>query len=178
MEVRPSRYQLIAKPFHLTAAPLFPDPLQWHHKERDGVSNHQPHDCLFNRLSKAQIKENIKAPSHWPLWGNTPVNGEFPAQRACYAENVSIWLRHHDMNVFNQQQYETLSMNPNAMTVTYQLIYCHFINRHDDVIKWKLFRRYWTFVRGIQRSPVISPHKDQWRGALRLLWSAPEQPVE
>ena len=24
--------------------------LQWHHNERDGVSNHQPHDCLFNRL--------------------------------------------------------------------------------------------------------------------------------
>ena len=33
---------------------------------------------------------------------------------------------------------------------------------HDDVIKWKHFPRYWTFVRGIQRSPVNSPHKGQW----------------
>ena len=24
--------------------------LQWRHNGRDGVSNHQPHDCLFNRL--------------------------------------------------------------------------------------------------------------------------------
>ena len=28
------------------------------------------------------------------------------------------------------------------------------------------FPRYWPFVRGIQWSPVISPHKGKWRGAL------------
>ena len=38
--------------------------------------------------------------------------------------------------------------------------------RHDDVTKWKHFPRYWPFVRGIHRSPVNSPHKSQWRGAL------------
>ena len=37
---------------------------------------------------------------------------------------------------------------------------------HDDVIKWKHFPRYWPFVLGIPRSPVNSPHKGQWRGAL------------
>ena len=37
---------------------------------------------------------------------------------------------------------------------------------HHDVIKWKHFRHYWPFVRGIHRSPVNSPHKGQWRGAL------------
>ena len=37
---------------------------------------------------------------------------------------------------------------------------------HDDVIKWKHFARYWSFVRGIHRSPVNSPHKGQWCGAL------------
>ena len=37
---------------------------------------------------------------------------------------------------------------------------------HDDVIKWKLFPRFWPFVRGIHRSPVNSSHKGQWRGAL------------
>ena len=30
---------------------------------------------------------------------------------------------------------------------------------HDDVIKWKHFPYYWSFVRGIPRSPVNSPHK-------------------
>ena len=37
---------------------------------------------------------------------------------------------------------------------------------HDDVIKWKHFPRNWSVVRGIHRSPVNSPHKGQWRGAL------------
>ena len=41
-----------------------------------------------------------------------------------------------------------------------------FFFKHDDVIKWKHFPRYWPFVRGIHRSPVNSPHKGQWRGAL------------
>ena len=37
---------------------------------------------------------------------------------------------------------------------------------HDDVMKWMYFPRYWPIVRGIHRSPVNSPHKDQWREAL------------
>ena len=43
-------------------------------------------------------------------------------------------------------------------------------NYHDDVIKWKTFPRYWSFVRGIHRSVVNSPYKGQWC----LLWSALE----
>ena len=35
-----------------------------------------------------------------------------------------------------------------------------------DVIEWKPFSRYWPFVGEIHRSPVNSPHKGQWRGAL------------
>ena len=43
---------------------------------------------------------------------------------------------------------------------------------HDDVIKCKHFLRYWPFVREIHRSPVNSPHKGKWRGALMfsLIW--------
>ena len=67
------------------------------------------------------------------------------------------------------------------VTKTYSLYYCSldvvtnngcstspFIIQynHDDVIKWKNFPRCCPFVRGIHRSPVSSPHKGQWRGAL------------
>ena len=41
---------------------------------------------------------------------------------------------------------------------------CQFL--HDDFIKWKQFPHYWTFVRGIHQSPLNTPHKSQWRGAL------------
>ena len=39
---------------------------------------------------------------------------------------------------------------------------------HDDVIKWKHFPCYWSFVRGIHRSPLNSPQRPVtwWRGAL------------
>ena len=43
---------------------------------------------------------------------------------------------------------------------------CFFMQVQNYVIKWKHFPRYWPFVRGIHRSPVNSPHKGKWRGAL------------
>ena len=43
-------------------------PLQWRHNEHDGVSNHQPHDCLLNRLFRRR-SQKIKAPRRWPLCG-------------------------------------------------------------------------------------------------------------
>ena len=55
-------------------------------------------------------------------------------------------------------------ISPNQL---YRTTYCRARSGyiHDDVIKWKHFRRYWPFVQGIHRSPVNSPHKGQWRGA-------------
>ena len=43
--------------------------LRWRYNGRDGVPNHQPHDCFTQPFIRAQIKENIKAPRHWPLCG-------------------------------------------------------------------------------------------------------------
>ena len=48
---------------------MYTYPLQLRHNECDGVSNHKHHDCLLNRLFKAQITENVKAPLRWPLCG-------------------------------------------------------------------------------------------------------------
>ena len=93
--------------------------LHWHHNGHDGISNHQPHDYLLNRLFRCGSKKTSK------LWGVnvqsreyrhvdtrlktgtllyftllcvtrlcagiSPVIGELPTQRASYAENVFIW---------------------------------------------------------------------------------------
>ena len=69
--------------------------LQWRHNERDGVSNDQPHDCLLNHLFRRRSKKTSKLCVTGLSEGNSPVTGEFPAQRASNAENVSIWWRHH-----------------------------------------------------------------------------------
>ena len=70
--------------------------LQWRHNERDGVSNHRRLDCLLKRLFRRRSKKTSKLPVTGLCEGNSPVTGEFPAQRASNAENVSIWWRHHD----------------------------------------------------------------------------------
>ena len=62
---------------------------------RDGVSNHQPHDCLLHRLLGRRSKKTSKLCVTGLCVGNSPVTGEFPTQRASKAENVSIWWRHH-----------------------------------------------------------------------------------
>ena len=69
--------------------------LHWRHNERDGVSNHQPNDCLLNCLFRRRSKKTSKLRVTGLCAGNSPVTGEFPAQKASYAENVSIWWRHH-----------------------------------------------------------------------------------
>ena len=73
--------------------------LHWRYNERGGVSNHQPHDCLLNRLFSHRSKKTWKLLVTGLCEGNSPVTGEFPAQRASNAEKVSIWLRHHDMTM-------------------------------------------------------------------------------
>ena len=70
-------------------------PLQWHHDECDGISNHQPHDCLLNRLFRHRSNKTSKFHITGLCAGNSPVTGEFPAQRANNVENVSIWWCHH-----------------------------------------------------------------------------------
>ena len=70
--------------------------------------------------------------------------------------------------------------DPVVMSVAYRLLLSSYydpdlsqplrnhdvISLHDDFIKWKHFPCYWPFVQVIHWSPVNSPHKGQWRGAL------------
>ena len=69
--------------------------------------------------------------------------GEFPAWRASYAENVSIWWRQSVSN-----QFGTMLSNKQFLQSGH--------DNHDDVIKWKHLPRNCAV-------PVNSPHKGQWR---------------
>ena len=73
--------------------------LRWRHNGRDSVSNLQPHDCLLNRLFRRRSKKTSKLRVTGLCVENSPGTGEFPAQMASNAENVSIWWRHHEMSV-------------------------------------------------------------------------------
>ena len=74
--------------------------LRWRHNDHAGVSNHQPHGCLLNRLFRRKSKKTSKLRVTGLCAGNSPGTGEFPAQMASYAENVSIWWRHHVSSIW------------------------------------------------------------------------------
>ena len=53
------------------------------------------HDSLLNRLFRRRSKKTSMLRVTGLRVGNSLGTGEFPAQMASYAENVSIWWRHH-----------------------------------------------------------------------------------
>ena len=65
--------------------------LRWLHNGHDSVSNHQPLGGLLNRLFRRRSKKTLKL----RVTGLCAGTGEFPAQMASNAENVSIWWCHH-----------------------------------------------------------------------------------
>ena len=69
--------------------------LRWRHNGRGSISNHQPHLCSLNRWFRRRPKKTLKLRVTGLCAGNSPGTGEFPAQMASNAENVSIWWRHH-----------------------------------------------------------------------------------
>ena len=52
--------------------------LHWHHNDPDGVSNHQHHGCLLNRLFRCRSKETSKLRVTGLCVGNSPGPGNSP----------------------------------------------------------------------------------------------------
>ena len=69
--------------------------LQWRHNERYGVSNHQPRDCLLNRLFRRRSKKTSKLRVTGA--GNSPVQANSPHKGLITRKNISIWWRHHEI---------------------------------------------------------------------------------
>ena len=83
--------------------------LQWSHNELDGISNHQPHDCLLNRLFRCRSKKTSKHRVTGLCEGNSLVTSEFPTQRASKAENGSIWWHHVTRETWGHFSIKSLS---------------------------------------------------------------------
>ena len=86
--------------------------LRWRHNARDSVSNHQPHDCFLNRLFRRRSKKTPKLRVTGLCVGKSPGTGEFPAQMASNTENVSIWWRHHELNLHKNALIIFISIVP------------------------------------------------------------------
>ena len=73
---------------------FFVNLLQRRHDKRERVSNHRRLNCSLNRLFRRRSNEASKLRVTGLCEGNSPVTGEFPAQKVSNAETVSIWLHH------------------------------------------------------------------------------------
>ena len=83
--------------------------LRWRRNGHGGVPNHQPYHCLLNRLFGCKSKKTSKLRVTGLCAGNSPGTGEFPAQMASNAENVSIWWRHHVVTIWRPLDDRLLS---------------------------------------------------------------------
>ena len=100
----------------------------WCHNGHDGVSNHQPHDYLLNRLLRRRSKKTSKLRVTGLCVGNSPGTGEFPAQMASNAKNVSIWWRHHVVRVLREWSVDYPHKGP---------IMLRAFSWHDDAWSWQ-----------------------------------------
>ena len=66
---------------------------------------HQPDKSLLNRPCRRRSKKTSKLCVTGLCARNSQVTGEFPAQMASNAENVSIWWRHHVTGHFQINRY-------------------------------------------------------------------------
>ena len=129
---------------------LRPSSLQWCHIERDSVSHHQHHDCLPNRLFRHRSKKTSKLRATGLCAGNSPVTGEFPAQRASNAENASIWWCHNviciRMPITGKTDFISVAVSHSARDYVHNLSWDQFmawlsntaiiIRHHSETGRW------------------------------------------
>ena len=104
------------------------------------MASESPTSPLFTQpFIRAQFIENIKTLRHWPLCG--PVTGEFPAQMASNAENISIWWPHHDTKWNASVIVHTQSITQRTYVMVTSLlrqndVATSFWRNNDVIIKW------------------------------------------
>ena len=84
--------------------------LEWRHNGRDGVSNHQPHDCLLNRSFRCRSKKTSKLCVTGLCTGNSPDNSshKWPVMRKMFPFDDVIMVASIDPSHSASHQYTTM----------------------------------------------------------------------
>ena len=108
--------------------------LQWRHNERDCVSNQWRLDCLLNRSLSHRSKQTSKLRVTGLCEGKPPATGGFLSHTASNAENVSIWWRHHVINISDIIPSNDVSWQSNEYSHTSMRVYWRL--RTHKQCKW------------------------------------------
>ena len=134
-------------------------------------------DCDGAQIKSLVFKEDIHCP---PILWNHPGSASvlLYLNSAIFQRNLAVAIFEHIENVFIYTNTIFMCFNFGVAKWCLKKLAPFKDNKmdalqgwshkHDDVIKWNHFPRHWPFVRGIHWSPVNSPHKGPWRGALIL----------
>ena len=125
--------------------------LPWRHNEHDSVSNHQPHECLLIRLIGADQRKHQSSASLAFVRGihRRPVNSPHkgPVTRKMFPfDDVIMYCYYHICPRYFLIEDPPLHASPRHQMETFSALL--------------------ALCEGNHRSPVDSPHEDQWRGAL------------
>ena len=135
--------------------------LKWRHNDHDGVSNHQPHGCLLNRLFTRRSKKTSKlrvtglCVGNSPAPVNSPHNG--PVMRFFLVDDFIMLLK---TEIYNWEEFQLLLqayffyyflLNDTSETLNANLIkwrhphpmviYCVFF---QSMSKWIGLMSYWV----------------------------------
>ena len=101
----------------------------------NGISNHRRFDCVLNRLFRRRSMKTWKIHVTGLCEGNSPVTGEFPAQRPVTRIFFSIWWRHHEQSCTLNHQYNAVSW---LAVISIQMTSSQ--DDEDSQARWSLLR--------------------------------------
>ena len=158
---------------------------QWRHNGRDSVSNHQPHDCLLNRLFRRRSKKTSKLRVTGLCVGNSPLTSEsrhkWPVTRRMFPfDDVIMILNsapkvlflHFGSSIFTNEEWTNdcyifqtstfnLSFYMTGRLCSYSWTYLSWYNmmvQHDATQQYILeYRSYCLYWFEVSASVISSP---------------------
>ena len=100
----------------------FDKSLQWRHNEHDSVSNHQPHNCLLNRLFRRRSKSLafvrgihwwlVNSPNKWPV-----MRKMFPFDDVIIFSSKFRWLTWYMITLWTFKMSDDISQSISVLRV-------------------------------------------------------------
>ena len=127
-------------------------PLRWRHNDHAGVSNHQPHGCLLNRLFRRRSKKTSKLRVTGLCVGNSPgpVNSPhkgpvtrkmFPFDDVIMTPTRRCEVSHREQSPISISNSFIVIKHLNKYRIIYRCkLYCHWLKHfrlHHEALVWR-----------------------------------------
>ena len=159
-----------------TNAALICAPLHWRQNDHDGVSNHQPHGCLLNRLFRCRSKKTSKLRVTGLCAGNSPgpVNSPHkrPVTRKMFPfDDVIMLYEYSNQPKMTWWEINSLSPGQNGRLFADDISICIFVN--ETFVFWSWFLRVQLAITQHWLDNGLTPNRREaiiWTNADQTHW--------